>query len=447
MAKTKEHYICNNCGDSFPKWSGKCDSCGQWNTLVVFREQKMTNKASVGSKLQTQSLKNIDLPTDSNRFPTNIDPVDEVLGGGLVPASIVLLAGEPGIGKSTLLLQLAAQISKNSKVLYASGEESAAQIKLRANRLNVGSSVMELVSTNSANDIAGSIQTGAYDVVIVDSIQTISASELDSAAGSVSQITNCAQLLQAAAKSSNTALIIVGHVTKEGSIAGPKILEHLVDVVLNLEGDRYGGFKVLRGIKNRYGSTNEVGLFEMIDVGLVPITNPSAALLSERQTSDGSVVFATVEGSRALLVEVQALVSRTNFGYPKRTAVGIDINRLNLLVAVLNQRTKLNLHDFDIYVNIVGGMKIAEPAADLAVCMAIASSAKEMSLKEDLVVFGEVGLSGEVRRVSAIDKRIAEAKKLGFKGAIGPKPDKSNAFIHPISSMREALNQFLGDKS
>jgi len=446
MSKTKQHYVCNNCGDSFPKWSGKCESCGQWNTLVVFHEQKLTNKAKSGTKLESAKLKDVSLPSLKDRLKTAIEPIDEVLGGGLVPASVVLLAGEPGIGKSTLLLQLATKISEQSRVLYASGEESVAQIKLRADRLNVGSSNMELVSTNSANDITSSIMTGAYDVVIVDSIQTVAASELDSTAGSVSQITNCAQLMQAAAKSSNTTLIIVGHVTKEGSIAGPKILEHLVDVVLNLEGDRYGGFKVLRGIKNRFGSTNEIGLFEMVDIGLVPIVNPSASLLSERQTSDGSVVLATVEGSRALLVEVQALVSRTNFGYPKRTAVGIDLNRLNLLVAVLGQRTKLNLQDHDIYINIVGGMKITEPAADLAVCMAIASAAKEMSLKEDLVVFGEVGLSGEVRRVSAIDKRIAEAKKLGFKGAIGPKPDKASSFVQPVSSMRDALNQFLGGK-
>lgn len=296
-----------------------------------------------------------------------------------------------------------------------------------------------------ADDIASTIAEGKYDLIIVDSIQAISANAISSAAGTVSQITNSTQLLIVAAKQTNTALVVVGHVTKEGSIAGPKVLEHVVDVVLQLEGDRYGGFKLLRGVKNRFGSTNETGIFEMIEQGLMPVKNPSAALLAERQVSDGSVVLATMEGTRPLLVEVQALVNKTSYGYPKRAASGMDLNRLNLLVAMLERRTKLNLAEFDIYINIVGGIKITEPAADLAVCMAIASAAKGMQLKKNAVVFGEVGLSGEVRHVPYIDKRVAEAKKLGFDGAIGPiiKTGKQPAGLSGVLDVKSALNQFL----
>lgn len=443
MAKAKTQYVCNNCGESFPKWAGKCEACGQWNTLVAFHEASVKGKSAKGTELSTQTLHEVTVQTDKDRLKTKIAPVDEVLGGGIVPASIVLLAGEPGIGKSTILLQLAAAISKDHSVLYVSGEESVSQIKMRAERLGLSTASLQLAASTSANDVASSMSAAGYDLVIVDSIQTVAVAELDSAAGSVSQITSSAQLLQATAKQTNTAMVMVGHVTKEGSIAGPKILEHLVDVVLNLEGDRYGGFKLLRGVKNRFGSTNEVGIFEMAEDGMLPVTNPSAALLSERQTSDGSVVLATIEGTRALLVEVQALVTKTSFGYPKRTAVGIDGNRLNLLIAVLNQRTKLDLSEQDIYVNIVGGMKITEPAADLAVCMAIASAAKGMQLATDAVVFGEVGLSGEVRRVTAVDKRISEAKKLGFPNAIGPQSNKKDPFIKPVTTLKDALNKFL----
>jgi DNA repair protein RadA/Sms len=299
-----------------------------------------------------------------------------------------------------------------------------------------------------ADDIASTIASGEYKLVIIDSIQTVSCNAISSAPGTVSQITNSTQVLTAAAKQTGTAIILVGHVTKEGSIAGPKILEHVVDVVLNLEGDRYGGFKVLRTIKNRYGSTNEAGIFEMTDTGLQPVENPSAALLSERQVSDGSIVLATMEGTRPLLVEVQALVNRTSYGYPKRAASGFDLNRLNLLVAMLERRTKLNLAEQDIYVNIVGGVKITEPAADLAICMAIASASRGMQLKKNAVVFGEVGLSGEVRHVPYIDKRLAEAKKLGFVGAIGPiiRDGKKRASYYGMSDIRTALNAFLEGK-
>jgi DNA repair protein RadA/Sms len=385
------------------------------------------------------------LSTRTNRIKSGMAQVDEVLGGGFVAGSVVLVAGQPGIGKSTLLLQLAHNTSKDNKVLYISGEESAQQIAMRAERLKVVDKSLQLAVSTITNDIAATISSGAYDLVIIDSIQTVAVNEVSSAAGNVSQITNSAQLLSAAAKVSNTAIVLVGHVTKEGSIAGPKVLEHMVDVVLQLEGDRYGGFKILRSVKNRYGSTNEAGIFEMTDLGLTPVSNPSAALLAERQISDGSIVHATIEGSRPLLVEVQALVNPTSYGYPKRTASGIDLNRVNLLVAMLERRTKLKLADKDIYVNIVGGIRLSEPAADLAVCMAIASAAKGMQLKKNAVVFGEVGLSGEVRHVPFLDKRLAEAKKLGFEAAIGPvvRSGKKPALLSSVADIRSALNTFL----
>lgn len=374
--------------------------------------------------------------------------IDEVLGGGVVPGSVTLIAGQPGIGKSTLLLQLAEAAAKSQKVLYVSGEESAEQVSLRGQRLGVDSTDLQLATSTSANDIAATIAENNYGLVIVDSIQTIATAEITGVPGSVSQVTNSTQLLSTAAKQSGTALILVGHVTKEGSIAGPKVLEHVVDVVLQLEGDRYGGFRILRGIKNRFGSTNEAAILEMVERGLQVVANPSAALLSERQVSDGSIVLATLEGSRPILVEVQALVNTTAFGYPKRAASGFDLNRLNLLVAMLEKRTKLKLSDKDIYINIVGGMKITEPAADLAVCMAIASAAKGMKLKEDAVVFGEVGLSGEVRHVAWLDKRLSEIKKLGFASAIGPKARGSKAptWLKQVPDVRTALNNYLEEK-
>lgn len=437
-------FVCSNCGASYNKWQGRCSTCGQWNTLVEQVEVSTATAGSSGNKLQVGDIQKA-LSAKTKRLRTGMSEVDEVLGGGFVAGSVVLVAGQPGIGKSTLLLQLAHNASKDHKVLYISGEESAQQIALRAERLQVIDKSLQLAVSTIANDIAATISSGSYDLVIVDSIQTVSVNEVSSAAGNVSQITNSAQLLSAAAKASNTAMVLVGHVTKEGSIAGPKVLEHMVDVVLQLEGDRYGGFKILRGVKNRYGSTNEAGIFEMTDIGLAPVSNPSAALLAERQISDGSIVHATMEGSRPLLVEVQALVNPTSYGYPKRTASGIDLNRVNLLVAMLERRTKLKLADKDIYVNIVGGIRLSEPAADLAICMAIASAAKGMQLKKNAVVFGEVGLSGEVRHVPFLDKRIAEAKKLGFEAAIGPvvRSGKKPALLSSVPDIRTALNTFL----
>lgn len=443
--KPTSQYVCQQCGTSYSKWAGRCENCGAWNSLV---EQAVSVGSNVvatshGKPLQALPITQVQPSSAKGRISTGIVDVDAVLGGGIVPASVVLIAGQPGIGKSTVLMQIAHEVSKNRKILYVSGEESAGQVKVRADRLGAEHEDLHLASSTSADDIAATIATGTYDLVIVDSIQTLTMNDVSSAAGSVSQITNSSNVLTQAAKKTDTALIIVGHVTKEGSIAGPKILEHMVDVVVNLEGDRYGGFKMLRAIKNRYGSTSEVGIFEMNDQGLRPVDNPSAALLEERTTGDGAVIFATMEGNRPLLVEIQALVNTTHFGYPKRTASGFDLNRLNVLVAVLERRTKLNLSDSDIYINVVGGIKLQDPAADLAVCMAIASASKEMQLDASAVVFGEVGLSGEVRSVAHVDRRIAEAKKLGFTYAIGPKSATPTSFLKPIPSMRDALNTYL----
>lgn len=441
--KDKVVYVCSSCGAGSGTWSGRCRVCSEWNTLE--EQLNIVNEAvgSGGSILKTESV-NSSAKKDKKRFSSQMKEIDTVFGGGLVAGSVTLIAGQPGIGKSTLLLQYAHELSKNHKVLYISGEESAHQIGLRAKRLGTTSESLQLATSTVADDIALTIAGSEYDVVVVDSIQTVSCKDVSSAAGSVSQITNSTRLLAAAAKQTNTALILVGHVTKEGSIAGPKVLEHVVDVVLQLEGDRYGGFKVLRAIKNRYGSTNEAGIFEMADNGLMPVDNPSATLLAERQISDGSVVLATMEGTRPLLVEVQALVNRTSYGYPKRTASGVDLNRINLLVAMLEKRTKLNLADQDIYINIVGGIRLTEPAADLAICMAIASASKGLQLKKNAVVFGEVGLSGEIRHVPFVEKRVAEAKKLGFDLSIGPNlTGKKITKYQGVSNMRNALNTFL----
>ena len=391
-------------------------------------------------------MRSIAVEDSVRRLPTGIADLDAVLGGGILPAGVMLLAGQPGIGKSTLLMQVAAHVSEQHAVLYVSGEESASQVKLRATRLGATSGDdLQFVASTSADDIAATIRSGAYRLVIVDSIQTLSLEEISSAPGTVSQITNSSNVVIRAAKASGAAVILVGHVTKEGSIAGPKVLEHLVDVVLQFEGDRYGGFKVVRAVKNRYGSTSEAAIFEMDDKGLKVVENPSAALLAERQNADGSVVLATLEGNRSILVEIQALVNSTNFGYPKRTASGFDINRLNLLIAVLEKRTKLNLSDKDIYVNVVGGLKLADRAADLAVAMAIASAAAGRKLDDGLVVFGEVGLGGEIRSAQGTDKRLAEAKKLGFTQAIAPAATsgKKNSFVKGVKDLRQALIGYL----
>jgi DNA repair protein RadA/Sms len=448
MAKAKTQFVCQNCGAVHSKWSGRCDNCGEWNTLVEQMAESgkssVARASSTGRALRVQSIKTISASEGNARMLTGTADLDIVLGGGVLPGAVVLLAGQPGIGKSTLLLQVTAHIAETVPVLYISGEESASQVKLRAERLGAQKNEMlDFAASTSANDIAATIRAGKYKLVIVDSIQTLALDDITSAPGTVSQITNSSNVLIRAAKEAGTAVILVGHVTKEGSIAGPKVLEHLVDVVLQFEGDRYGGFKVVRAVKNRFGSTNEAAIFEMYEEGLRVVENPSAALLAERQSADGSVVLATLEGTRPLLVEIQALVNPTSFGYPKRTASGFDLNRLNLLIAVLERRTKLNLSDKDIYINVVGGLKLSDQAADLAICMAIASAAAGRQIDEGTVVFGEVGLGGEVRSVIGVDKRVAEAKKLGFKKAIAPKTSTKNTFITPVGDLRTALIDYL----
>lgn len=447
--KARSQFVCQQCGATYNKWVGQCSNCGEWNSLVEqavenLAEKKLTiDKAkNSGKKLDFVKIDSI-VPSDAKaRLSTSFSDLDTVLGGGILKGSVMLLAGQPGIGKSTLLMQVCANVAKKYNVLYISGEESAGQVKLRASRLGAKSDKLNFAASTSGNDIAKTIESGEFDLVIVDSIQTLAISEISSAPGTVSQVTNCGNLIIRAAKSTDTAVVIVGHVTKEGTLAGPKVLEHLVDVVLNFEGDRYGGFKTVRAVKNRFGSTNEVAIFEMLDSGLSEVENPSAALLSERMNTDGSVILATLNGNRPILVEIQALVNTSNYGYPKRTASGFDLNRLNLLIAVLEKRTKLKLSDKDVFINVVGGMKLNDSAADLAVAIAIASASAGRKLGEDYVVFGEVGLGGEIRSAFRADQRITEAKKLGFKHAIGPATVKDK-FVVPMKDLRETLIRFV----
>ena len=450
MARARTIFVCQQCGARSPKWTGKCEQCGQWNSLVEqapapVGKSAVARSAGQGTLLQPRPITaaaSQDEP--AVRLATGIADLDVVLGGGILPGGVLLLAGQPGMGKSTLLLQVAHAVARQQAVLYISGEESAGQVALRATRLGADQhEALSFAASTSADDIAATIRTGQYQLVIVDSIQTLSLAEITSAPGTVSQITNASNVIIQAAKQSGTAVVLVGHVTKEGSIAGPKVLEHLVDVVLQFEGDRYGGFKVVRAIKNRYGSTNEAAIFAMGEQGLAVVENPSAALLAERQNADGSVVLATLEGNRPILVEIQALVNPTHFGYPKRTASGFDLNRLNLLIAVLERRTKLQLSDKDIYINVVGGLKLADRAADLAVVMAIASAAAGRRLDDGVVVFGEVGLGGEVRSAQAAERRIAEAQKLGFTKAIAPHSGLKTPFVHDVRDIRSALITYL----
>ncbi len=420
MPKTSTQFVCQSCGASRGKWAGRCDACGAWNSLVESAPVSTGLRGSSAAKAFQPELLTKVASDKVTRFTSGLGELDQVLGGGVVPGAIVLLSGDPGVGKSTLVLQVAANVAGKSPVLYVSGEESVQQIKLRAERLKLDPGQLAVASQTDADSVAQTILEGGFGLVIIDSIQTMATSALTGSPGTVGQITATAQIIASAAKSSHTAVIMIGHVTKEGSIAGPKILEHLVDVVLYLEGERYGAFKALRGVKNRFGSTNEVGIFEMQTNGLQAVANPSQALLAERQLGPGSVVLPTMEGSRPLLVEVQALVSPSVFGYPKRTAVGFDLNRLGLLLAVMAKRANLNLGSQDVYVNVVGGLRASEPASDLAIVMAIASAAKNQALPADTVVCGEVGLGGEIRSVTNLDRRLAEAKKLGFKHSLGP---------------------------
>ena len=436
----RNKYSCSNCSEQFASWSGKCSSCGAWNTLELNSNLGATNLE--GHILDPKLLTSVETNFNES-LHSRVKEINNLFGDGIVKGSIILLAGAPGVGKSTFLLQLIDQMNSTSKVLYISAEESLNQIYLRAKRLGIDGKIM-LASTNSTDDIAETIHKSDYDLVIIDSIQTIKLKSVSSSSGSVSQITNSTILISEVAKQKNCAVILVGHITKEGAIAGPKVLEHLVDVVLQFEGDRYGGLKVLKALKNRYGSIDQVIILEMTEKGLQVADNPSKSLLKERLVRDGSIVHPTMEGNRPILVEIQALVATTKFGYPKRTASGFDLNRLNLLIAVLDKRTKLNLLDKDIFINVVGGLNLKEPAADLAVAMAIASAATNTKLINDLVVFGEVGLSGEIRHVPFIQNRLTEALNLGFKGAIGPElAGLQNNNYYPVKDIRNVLIKFL----
>lgn len=421
MAKEKIVFICENCGNETLKWQGKCPYCGQWNSLKEVKKTFLKGLKSDMPKPEIVSLKDIKIAT-YQRIKTNIDEIDRVLGGGILPSSIILLAGEPGIGKSTLLLQIANALKSLKTILYVSGEESASQIKMRSSRLKVGAPNLKIIATNDLAQIISAIENSGANLVFIDSIQSIADSEFASTAGSLVQVKECALRLQMLAKQTGVPIVLVGHITKVGDIAGPKTLEHLVDVLLYLEGQRTSEARILRSIKNRFGSTDEIGVFQMKEGGLAPVKNASELFLQYRLSNvPGSAVTATIEGSRAFLVEIQALCTPTYSNYPLRRTLGFDLNRLLLLTAVLQKRAGISLYNQDIFINVVGGIKIYEPAADLAVALAIASAVKNVKLAPHLCVFGEVGLSGEIRKVGNFDKRIKEAKKLGFKEIITSK--------------------------
>jgi len=424
MSKIKTFFQCQSCGYGSPKWLGKCPDCGSWNSFV---EEKAVPPSKHSASLQSYGkpeavyLHSVE-GTDADRTSTGIKEFDRVLGGGVVPGSVILVGGDPGIGKSTLLLQAFSSLSKKAgKLLYVSGEESPQQIKMRADRLAVNSGSIILLPETSLEGILDTAAKLSPAAMVVDSIQTMYTQELLSAPGSVGQVRECAAKLMLFAKRSQVPVFIVGHVTKEGTIAGPRVLEHIVDTVLYFEGDRGHSYRILRTIKNRFGSTNEIGIFEMSDAGLREVDNPSELFLSERPKNvSGSTVVASLEGTRPLMVEIQALVSLTNFGMPRRTSIGVDFNRVNLLIAVLEKRAGMHLGGMDVFINVVGGLKIVEPAADLGIIATIASSVREVSIEPDTFVFGEIGLSGEVRAVAQAEARLKEAAKIGFKRAVIP---------------------------
>lgn len=423
--KSKVQFVCQNCGYVSPKFLGRCPNCGKWNTMVEEIEQDTTDRRTrtslTGEKAKPTKIADV-VPKKEPRVKMKLEELNRVLGGGVVPGSMVLIGGDPGIGKSTLLLQVSQQLAAiGGKVLYVSGEESAEQIKLRAERLGSINTEFYLYAETDMNEISRAIEHISPDYVIIDSIQTMTQPDITSVAGSVSQVRETTAELLKIAKTNGIAIFIVGHVTKEGSIAGPRMLEHMVDTVLYFEGDRHASYRILRGVKNRFGSTNEIGVFEMQKGGLVEVENPSEYMLSGKpENASGSVVACAMEGTRPMLMEIQALVCKTNFGMPRRTAAGLDYNRVNLLMAVLEKRMGMPLSAYDAYVNIAGGIRLNEPAADLGIVMAIASSYKNRPIDEDTIVFGEVGLSGEVRAVTMPEQRVSEAKKLGFKRCIVP---------------------------
>lgn len=423
--KLRTQYVCSSCEFVSPSWYGKCPNCNTWDSLVETTIAKTAATTSALASLAPRSAptKLSQVRADEfTRIPVSIGELNRVLGGGIVSGSVVLISGEPGIGKSSLMLQLAAELSNSlGAVLYVSAEESVQQIKLRAERLGVNGDNLFLLNETSLEEITNHVSALQPKCVIVDSVQTIASEMIESAAGGVAQVKECGARLTQLAKSTNIPIFIVGHVTKAGSIAGPLVLQHLVDTVLYLEGERYHTYRLLRSVKNRFGATDEVGVFEMTQEGMMEVENPSEAFLAERAAdAAGNAIAVTLEGTRPLLVEIQALTSVTAFGLPRRTANGVDMNRLLLLTAVLTKRVGLKLYNQDIFVNVVGGLKISEPAADLSVAVAIASSFKDYKVWEDLAVIGEIGLSGELRNISSAEKRIKEAYKLGFKRALVP---------------------------
>lgn len=456
MAKGKESVIwfCNSCGNESSKWMGQCPACKEWNTFV---EERVSGKSTSNSgvkkmqqrmgEIKPSTLKEISAEKE-DRLIIGIEELDRVLGGGIVNGSLILVGGDPGIGKSTLLLQVCKKLTdKKEDVLYVSGEESLKQIKMRANRIGEMTDSLKILCETNLTYIEEIIKRSVPSVVIIDSIQTMYQEEVTSAPGSVSQVREATAVFMRLAKELGVSIFIVGHVTKEGTVAGPRVLEHMVDTVLYFEGDRHASYRILRGVKNRFGSTNEIGVFEMKNEGLVEVPNPSEYMLNGKpQGASGSVVSCSVEGTRTILIEIQALVSKTNFGFPRRQAAGSDFNRLNLLMAVLEKRLGLSIADYDAYVNIAGGMKITEPAIDLGMVMAIVSSFKNKPVDDKMIVFGEVGLSGEVRAVNNVLNRVSEAKKLGFTSCMVPKSCEEAAKqvkgiqIIGVSSVQDAVS-------
>ncbi len=459
MAKSKSLFVCNQCGYETPKWMGRCPECNNWN---CFDEQVKSATTPIASSKVSISHSNIntaklikigDIDTDNEvRFHTGIGELDRVLGGGIVKGSLILLGGDPGIGKSTLLLQICEYLGQSLSIMYVSGEESVRQLKLRANRLNVNSDRLFILASTDVEVIGNTILQNKPDIVMIDSIQTMCISGVSSSPGSITQVRESTNAFMRIAKSEDIPIFIVGHVNKDGAIAGPKVLEHIVDAVLYFEGERNLTYRILRAVKNRYGSTNEIGVFEMSDSGLDEVSNPSLMLLSGRPTNvSGSCVACVMEGSRPILAEVQALVTKTGFGTPRRTATGFDYNRMNLLLAVLEKRAGYFFGNLDTYINVVGGLRLDEPAADLSIAMSLVSSLRDKPIDDDIIAFGEIGLGGEVRNVTGILDRVKEAQRLGFTRAIVPRHaatqleglKKLDIEILPVSNIKDAFKMIL----
>ena len=453
MAKAKTMYFCSNCGNASGKWIGKCTACGEWNTFVeeVVSKPSETKPGFVAGKTKSAPIQIHQIVNQrEDRIDTMSTEFNRVLGGGLVPGSIVLIGGEPGIGKSTLLLQMVINL-KGKKILYLSGEESPQQIKMRADRLKGNNPDCYILNETSTTDLFQHTLELAPDLVIIDSIQTMHTDTIDSTAGSISQIRETAGELQRFAKLSNTPVLLIGHITKDGNLAGPKVLEHMVDAVLQFEGDQHYGFRILRSIKNRYGSTSELGIYEMGAAGLREVTNPSELLLSQREEeTSGVAIAAMIEGQRPMLIETQALVGTAVYGTPQRSSTGFDLRRLNMLLAVIEKRSGFRLSTKDVFLNIAGGLRVEDPAIDLAVVAAILSSAEEVAIGHDICFAGEVGLSGEIRAVSRVESRIAEAEKLGFKqifvskyGLKGLDIKKLNIEVVPLTRVTELVKKLI----